>query len=328
MKFIKQITTLIAGTILSFQAQALQDDALVPILLYHSWAVSPPCDYPNNNLLALEQDLEMLKANGWTVVPLSYLVEWRLGIRNGNTMPDKVVAITMDDGHNLDWVDGAFADQTCAPLQSFGTTLKKFKQKYAGQIPSYSPHATTFVIGSPVARDQIGWPDMDDSWWFDAQWSNVMDVENHSTDHDHDTIISAMYDPDLNTTIPSSGYSTGVWAGSHNPGNITTLGGANAFVVPSAKYIQSKTGKYPAIFAHPYGIASNYMLNSYFSQLHYWTLHKTEAAMCTERVGQGALLGNYMTKTSHRYCIPRFTFQSSWTTPEGLLEILEFAENN
>lgn len=53
----------------------LADNAKVPVLLYHSWNVNPPCDYNNSDIQALKEDLETLHDHGFTIIPLQHQQE-------------------------------------------------------------------------------------------------------------------------------------------------------------------------------------------------------------------------------------------------------------
>ncbi len=89
------------------------------------------------------------------VVPLYWITEWALGLRDGSTLPDKVVGITTDDGNDLDWIDVYAPGYACGPTRtSFRSVIQSFHAAHPS-YPWYSPHVTTFVIASPVARSWL-----------------------------------------------------------------------------------------------------------------------------------------------------------------------------
>ncbi len=80
--------------------------------------------------MALRQDLETLHQRGYVVVPVYWIAEWVAGLRDGSTLPNKVVGITFDDGANLDWIDGNGPYDICK--WSFRSVLQEFKSRHPG----------------------------------------------------------------------------------------------------------------------------------------------------------------------------------------------------
>ena len=304
------------ATAIPLPAMALSDSAKVPVLLYHSSQVGYPCDYANNAALALSQDLEMIRNKGFTVVPLFWIAEWAVGIRDGSTLPEKVVGISFDDGLDLDWVDNIIPEHACAPLKSFRAVLQEFKAAHT-DLPWYSPHAVSFVIGSPVARAVILPGYLNDTWWAAANSSGIMEVYNHSADHDHVTLNGPFWDAALSTYIPVRGYNTiGNWQGANEFWRIDNYESSYLAVTASAAYISSKIGPaWPDLFAYPFGHASNYLRYTYFP--YYGYEHKTLAAFSIEPT--------YVTKGAERYFLGRFGYGDQWTSPTQLAAILDGA---
>ncbi len=266
--------------------------------------------------MALRQDLETLHQRGYVVVPVYWIAEWVAGLRDGSTLPNKVVGITFDDGANLDWIDGNGPYDICK--WSFRSVLQEFKSRHP-ELPWYSPHAASFVLASPEARRLIGGGTMTDSWWGAANSSGIMEVYNHGMDHDHDSIRSATRDDTvsapLTVWLPVGAYGDNQWLGRANFYRIDSYWESNYEVSKAAAYIKTKIGVWPDLFAYPYGHASPYLRDTYFPA--YWNEHQTLAAFC---------LGNtYLTKSSHRFCLPRFSYGSAWTTPTGLANLLDGA---
>ncbi|MEW6735414.1 MAG: polysaccharide deacetylase family protein [Acidobacteriota bacterium] len=303
---------------------ALPNSAKVPVLIYHSWNVGSDCSYVNNAPAALESDLETIRQQGFVVVPLYWIAEWAVGIRDGSTLPDKVVGLTFDDGVSGDWYDNA--SSPCGYVKSFRTILQEFKARYP-DLPWYSPHAAVFVVGSPSARQFVGGNTMTDEWWAAANSSGIMEIYNHSTDHDHESIhgqygpsFPAAFDSSLGIYIPVAGYGMDAynWVGRNNFFRIDSYLEANYEIARSAQYISSKIGVWPDLFAYPFGHEVPYLINDYFPN--YPGEHQTLAAFCCG--------DSFVTRNSSRYCLPRFSHGSpgGWTTPAGLVSILQRAQ--
>ena len=64
--------------ILAPEAEALDDNSAVPVLLYHSRTAGPNCDADDTDVLAFERDVEILRKRGYVLRPLIEVVYWRL----------------------------------------------------------------------------------------------------------------------------------------------------------------------------------------------------------------------------------------------------------
>jgi hypothetical protein len=120
----------------------------IPILTYHSHKILGN-SYETNDHVALHHDLRIMGAEGFLIVPLYWVVEWYLGKRK-ESLP-KCIAITFDDGCNLDWIDYEHPQYGFA--KSFRGILLDFKAEVGDRQPYV--HAPSFVIGSPMARRSI-----------------------------------------------------------------------------------------------------------------------------------------------------------------------------
>lgn len=308
LKLCKLVLLAVLSGLAPTLSSALSNSGKVPILLYHSHDISG-CTYATNAIIALQQDLQTLHNAGFTVVPAYWIAEWVTGARDGSTLPAKVVGITIDDGDDLNWTDQNRPD--CGYTPSVATVLNNFK--LANSLPWYSPHASLFVIASQVARGNIG--GLSDSWWASAQTSGIMEVYNHGTDHDHSSITSQQWDPFMSVYVPVAGYGDTQWWGQDNYNRIDSYQEADYSIRKAAAYISGKIGLWPDLFAYPYGHASSYLVNTYFPT--YASQHGTYAAFC--------LTDQYATRSSNRYCIPRFTYLSGWSSSAGFSSILSGA---
>ena len=106
------------------RSDAITDTSKIPILLYHSaeYPQSGPCTYYNTPSIGLQEDLNSLHLFGYTVVPVSWIVEWAAGRMSSSALPNRVVGITFDDGKDLDWFDKT-NHPTCGTIKSFGSSL-------------------------------------------------------------------------------------------------------------------------------------------------------------------------------------------------------------
>lgn len=302
----------------ALNAGALSNSAQVPVLLYHSGIVGNPCDYGSVAATALAADLETFHNRGITVVPLYWVAEWALGLRDGSTLPDKVVAITSDDGNVLDFGDQYYPNYPCGPWRtSFRTVFNNFRNNHPG-YPDWSPHLSSFVVASSIARDALGPGFNSDSWWSSAQATGQIEIYNHSTDHDHDAIQSSVpqydSDPALQINIAVGGYVNGNWSGEGSFSRINNYQTSNYEVTKAAQYIYNRIGVWPDLFAYPYGNAPS-GLQDYF--WNYWSEHMTLAAFTTS--------GQYVSRSSGRYTMGRFVYGYHWNTPAGMTAILNGA---
>ena len=116
------------------------------VLTYHSGNIAGN-DYGDNNLVALAHDLEQIHALKLDIVPLRRVVDTLLGA-SSRDLPERVVAITLDDGLDFDFVD--LVHPFHGSQISVDTILRRFSRRFGVAV-----HATSFVIASPDARRQI-----------------------------------------------------------------------------------------------------------------------------------------------------------------------------
>ena len=150
------------------------------VLTYHSGNVAGN-DYATNNLVALAHDLAQLRALGVPVVPLRDIVAALLA-HDAGRLPEPVVALTLDDGLDFDFVELVHPFHGAQP--SVRTVLERHERAYGERM-----HATSFVIASPDARRQIaaremlGYAWIGEHWWAAAVASGRFDIGNHGWDH-------------------------------------------------------------------------------------------------------------------------------------------------
>ncbi|MCF6301263.1 MAG: hypothetical protein L3J52_09135, partial [Proteobacteria bacterium] len=152
----------------------------IPVLTYHSNNITGN-DYHNNDHIALQADLVLIEQLGFKVISLDQLIGW-----HGGTLPDatidKAVVVTFDDGSWFDYYD--MPHPTLGLQKSFYNILKDHQNITGEKIT-----ASSFVIVSPEARDELdksgligkGW--WTDQWWLETQKNDILTIENHSWDH-------------------------------------------------------------------------------------------------------------------------------------------------
>lgn len=148
--------------ILAPEVEALDDNSAVPVLLYHSRAAGPNCDANDTDVLAFERDVRILRSRGYVLQPLLEIVKWRLGLVDGSSLPERVAAISFDDGFDRDWMSGIpsmvrYPGYPC-PYQ---LSVREIAEGY--NVP-----VTFFVIASRVVRQLLSPDYFGDNWWADA----------------------------------------------------------------------------------------------------------------------------------------------------------------
>jgi peptidoglycan/xylan/chitin deacetylase (PgdA/CDA1 family) len=86
----------------SRKKEGARPETRVPILLYHRFGPSA-VDSMTVTTTVFESQLRYLIENGYTVIPLRQLVDYRLGKRQ--TFPSRSLVITTDDGHQSVYTD-------------------------------------------------------------------------------------------------------------------------------------------------------------------------------------------------------------------------------
>lgn len=270
---------------------------MIPILTYHSQNVRG--DTPgNNDHAALAADLEMLHAAGKRVIPLDRLVDWLDGDAPDAAVANAVV-LTFDDGCDFDVRDIDFPGH--GVQRSFIGIMQDFLDAITeDERPEL--HATTFVIASRTAREEIdagslfgrGW--ISDDWWREADAGPLLSVENHGWDHNH---------PDVGGDL--EGDARGCFH------TVDTLEQCREQVVRAAESIAEITGRRPRYFAYPFGESSEYIRNTFFADFR--DQHGCRAALGTE---PGAV-----SRETDRWNLPRYVCGRDWDDPRKLLQLLK-----
>lgn len=262
----------------------------IPVLTYHGYNIAGN-DYDNNDHVALAEDLQWLAGSGWSIVPLEAAVR---GLFENEMieLPERSVAISFDDGTDLDWMDVLFGE--LGPQRGLAGVLRDWHRQHPEHSP---PHATTFVIASPKARAVMAEKalshghGMSEFWWAEAERSGIMAIGNHSWDHRHPLVVPE--------------------AGGHFFG-VDDATQADLQVRQAAECIAARSGAWPKLFAYPWGQASDYLRYEYFPGTR--STHGCLAAFGTEP--------ELMHAGSDRWYLPRFVCGEHWRSPEDLEKLL------
>jgi len=264
------------------------------ILTYHSQNVfgNGPA---RNDHHALSADLEALHEAGHRFVPLSFLMKYLAGA------PEKdeegpLVCLTFDDGCDFDVRKLEFPPH--GMQQSFLAIMETFVKRHGKQAQPQL-HATQFVIANARARQTIdqhslfGRHQISDDWWKDSTAHPLLDLGNHSWDHNH---------PDLDGGAYPRGDFTGV----------DTLERCQQQITEAGRLIARLGGYWPQFFAYPFGESSDYLRQEFFP--HHHAEHHCQAAL-------GTTAGS-VTENSNRWDLPRFVCGRDWSDPDELLAMI------
>ena len=161
MKRLLLLPMILAGTLLGVVSSARAADHAT-ILMYHRFGEDR---YPSTNIriAQFEEHLEELANGPYTVWPLEQVIEY---LRSGRPLPDRTVAITIDDAY----------------LSVFQEALPRLKAR--------GFHATLFVATRPVDRNLPGYMNWDQlREWQDAGFGIGSQTQTHP--HMHRLTIEA-----------------------------------------------------------------------------------------------------------------------------------------
>ncbi|MBS0569770.1 MAG: polysaccharide deacetylase family protein [Proteobacteria bacterium] len=269
----------------------------VPVLAYHAVNIAGNA-YANNDHVAFAADLRLIDELGLRVVPVHWVVDQLLGAADRDL--SRCVALTCDDGSNLDWFD--VEHPAHGPQRSLANLMADFIAERGAQAQPHL-HLTCFVIASREARAFLdrhclagqGW--MSDAWWKPALASGRIAIENHSFDHNH-------------AAIPLPGID-GMERGTFHA--VDNFARADAQIAQAARLIDDVIA--PArttLFCYPYGHVNAYLRADYLP--HRRAEHGMRAAF-----GDGA---TPVDESSDRWNLPRYICGHHWKSPDSLRALL------
>jgi peptidoglycan/xylan/chitin deacetylase (PgdA/CDA1 family) len=235
------------------------DPAKALILTYHSHHVVGD-EYGRNDHLAFVQDLELLTAAGFRIVPLATLVgalRETQGDPRSKASGGRLVALTFDDGPVYDVAD--FDHPEFGHQRSFLNAMRDFRAKH-GAAAQPGLHATSFVIASPEARRTIedtfdaeytylGPRSMEDDWWLPAIETHLIAIANHSWDHLHPGLSVVAHSGQVRADFRQ----------------VLTAADADAQIRDAAGFIASKTNdRADPFFAYSFGHYNEFLVRDYF----------------------------------------------------------------
>ncbi|NND45931.1 MAG: polysaccharide deacetylase family protein, partial [Xanthomonadales bacterium] len=209
------------------------------------------------------------------------------------------VAITLDDGAWFDFHD--LDHPTCGLQRGMLGILQDFR-KEVGTERQPSVHATSFVIASPQAREELdregligkGW--WGDEWWAEAERSGLMEIACHSWDHLH---------PDLDHVAQRDQRKGDFHA-------VDSEEDCDLQVARAGDYLEEIVGRRSRYFAYPWGQVSAYLAEEYLPGQR--DKHGFEAAFTTE--------GRAVRRGDDPWRLPRYVFGRDWREPGDLERLL------
>ncbi|HLX29619.1 MAG TPA: polysaccharide deacetylase family protein [Casimicrobiaceae bacterium] len=268
----------------------------IPVLTYHSMRIDGN-DYGTNDHVAFAEDLRTVTALGFRIVPASRIVQWLYEEDLSPGDDARLVAFTFDDGPDFDFHD--LPHPTWGVQRSMLNVMRDFHRD-AGTGAQPQLHATSFVIVSPEARREldrtcmIGRDWWRDDWWTDAVASGLMSIASHSWNHNHPSLREC---DEAAATFRS----------------IDGLVAAEEQIARAAAFLRAKVpNDGDALFAYPYGEASDYLVDDYFPR-HGGRLGIRGAFACG---------GAPVTMQSNPWRLPRYVFGHDWKTPDDLIAML------
>jgi hypothetical protein len=266
------------------------------VLTYHAMNVSSN-DYAGNDHVAFREDLNTITSSGWTIVPLRDVVAAFFGEAQ---LPPRALAISFDDGADFDARD--IVHPVWGMQRSMLGVMEDFQRDHPGRQARL--HATSFVIVSPTARAALdrscmigaGW--WNDNWWQPATASGLMDIANHSWDHNHDALPAEL--------APRSA-KRGTFLSVDNRAD------ADYQLRTSCDYLRRQgMSRGAALFAYPYGDVSAYLRDAYFP----------DAALNPGVTAAFSTAGGPITQHTSRWALPRNVCGDHWRSPEELVKLL------
>lgn len=271
------------------------------LLTYHPIHIHDN-SYPGNDLVALGRDLETIDRLGLPVRSLDQIFTVPGAPRLMNDFAGPVVAITFDDGSEFDFVDRPHP--TCGPQRAAGTVLAEAAKRLEC-LREARPLASTFVIASPEARDELDRKDYfaggywTDTWWSQAARSGVLGVESHSWDHNHPSLARTVQRDNVRGTFE----------------NIETEAEAEAEIAQSVDYIARRSGRAPKFFAYPWGQANDFLTRQYLPR-------RGRELGLVAAVSSAPTVSGFVREDSDRWLLPRVVCGHDWKSEAELEKLL------
>lgn len=274
----------------------------IPVLAYHSWRFERE-EYAHNDHIALREDLRLMDAMGVQVVSLKTAL--REAIRPTMTAP--LAAVTFDDGAKYD-VQG-YGPESGEGVTGFLPILRAHaRRRRLLRRTQPTLHATAFVIASAAAHAQMNagldaefaWIAADawsDDWWREADRERLLSLGNHSWDHNH---------PNVDTAIdaPSGDFLC-----------VDTFERAEREIGDAQRTLQHRYRLEVPYFAYPWGQCPDYLRMDYLPK--FGAALGIQAAFTTDP--------EYLTATTDRWAVPRFVCGDHFKSSEELRAILQGA---
>lgn len=267
----------------------------IPVLAWHGMNVEGN-DYSDNDHVAFREDLETIQRLGLKIVPLRTIAQ---ALRAGNIEAlAGSVGLSFDDGSDFDFHD--LPHPSRGVQRGMANILADFRARHGATA---QPHlnATCFAIVSPEARRKLdtscmvgcGW--WSDDWWPAAQATGLMDIGNHSWDHNH---------PMLDATV-------GGPAGSFQ---VTSFEQARTEIAQASRYLQQRLGRDGGVlFAYPYGDVTEFLAEEYLPKHQHE--HSVLAAFTTHPAP--------ITHSTSVWRVPRFVCGLHWNSSSELERLLQ-----
>lgn len=263
----------------------------VAVLAYHSQDIQGN-DYHNNDHVALAEDLRLIAGLRLPLVPAVAVAE---ALAGRMTLPERCVALTCDDGADLDFID--VVDPVHGFQKSFHTVLTE------ASAEAEPPLMTAFVIADPEARQVLertcldGKPWMNEAWWPRAVATGRWHLGCHSWDHQHPSLPPYADLPPERTMFHA----------------VDNLAAAERQIRRAVEYLRHRAAN-PGdrLFAYPYGNWTDYLVREYLPN----------------HAGQHGLIAAFTTRpeilheAANPWLLPRYVCRADWKTPEGLATIL------
>ncbi len=272
--------------------------ARVPILTWHAMGVSGN-DYATNDHVAFARDLEAIHAAGLRIVSLRRIADALIAGRLDKL--EGCVGLSIDDGADLDFHD--VPQPAWGPQRGMLRVLADFRAR-RGVDAQPDLHLTSFAVVSPQARAHLdrtcmagcGW--WNDDWWPAAEATGLMSIENHSWDHNHESLETS-----ATTAAP------GTFA-------ITSETEAEVEIGAAARWLRQRRQRGGAVlFAYPYDDVSEFLSTSWLPR------HGPAGEILAAYAGDSAPV----VRESSRWRIPRYGFGRDWKSESGLLDVLRDA---